>query len=61
MDKGQEKKTISIPSTVVCFMCYASLEYNNSQILVHCIYKAKLFSFLPQVIRHCGFYLLVHT
>jgi hypothetical protein len=43
MDKVQEKKNVSIPSTVVCFMCYASLEYNVSQSLVHCIYKAKRF------------------
>jgi hypothetical protein len=43
MDKVQEKKTVSIPSTVVCFMCYASLEFKVSQFLVHCIYKAKSF------------------
>jgi len=50
MDKIQEKKIVSIPSTVVCFMCYACLEYNNSQFLVQCIYKAKPFSVLPQAI-----------
>ena len=61
MDKGQEKRIVSIPCTVVCFMCYANLEYNNSQILVYCIYKAKTFSVFPQATRQCGFYLLVHT
>jgi len=61
MDKVQEKKIVPIPSTVVCFMCYSSLEYNNSQFLVQCMYEAKPSSVLPQVTRHCGFYLFVHS